>query len=129
MKIGIRVRYIRVDNEEDKRTGFYPPIGTLGTVINTCKGYENNEDILVKWDSGTSGNGEWWCGSSDVKEIIHEDKEALYSLMENYFFDCHMNGHSEFETWCEDNIENDEQRKLFDDIKEYVEAIADTLFN
>ena len=129
MKVGIRVRYIHIDSEEDKATGFYPPIGTLGTVIETYKGYKDNEDILVKWDSGTSGNGEWWCRSSDVEEVISEDKETLYSLMANYFYDCHMNGHSEFEMWCEDNIENDEQRRLFSAINDHVEAIADILFN
>lgn len=124
MRVYTRVRYIRIDNEEDKKTGFYPPIGTLGTVIDT-----NENDILVKWDSGTSEDGEWWCGVEDVESIIHEDKEVLYSLMANYFFDCHMNGHSEFEMWCEDNIENDEQRRLFNAINDHVEAIADILFN
>ena len=124
MKIGIRVRYIHIDNEEDKNTGFYPPIGTLGTVVDI-----DETGIRVKWDSGTKGDCIWWCDYEDVEETISEDKEALYSLMANYFYDCHMNGHSEFEMWCEDNIENDEQKKLFNAINDHVEAIADILFN
>ena len=32
MEVGTRVRYIRIDDEEYKESGFYPPVGTLGTV-------------------------------------------------------------------------------------------------
>lgn len=64
MKVDTRVRYIRIDNEEDKATGYYPPIGTLGTVIAV---YE--DDIIVKWDSGTEGDGAWYCEIADVEEV------------------------------------------------------------
>ena len=43
---------------------------------------------------------------------MNENKKALYDLMENYFYDCEQNGYSDFETWCEDNIQNDEGRKI-----------------
>ena len=43
---------------------------------------------------------------------MNENKKALYDLMENYFYDCEQNGYSDFETWCEDNIQNDEQESL-----------------
>lgn len=123
MKVGTRVRYIHVDSEESKNSGYYPPIGTLGTVLDICK-----NDILVRWDSGTKGDGEWWCDVSDVEEAINNDRETLCDLLENYFYHCKMNGHSEFEMWCEDNLENDEQRRLFNNINDHVEAIADILF-
>lgn len=64
MKIGARVRYIRIDNEEDKASGYYPPIGTLGTVVDV-----NGIDIEVEWDSGTKDNGVWWCELADVEEV------------------------------------------------------------
>lgn len=64
MKAGTRVRYIYTNDELEKRTGFYPPIGTLGTVIEI-----GGNDILVKWDSGTIGDGEWWCGIADVERV------------------------------------------------------------
>ena len=60
---------------------------------------------------------------------MDDNKKALYNLMENYFYYCEVNGHCEFEMWCEDNIENDEQKKLFNAINNHVEAIADILFN
>lgn len=64
MKEDTRVRYIHIDSEADKKTGYYPPIGTLGTVIKVYK-----TDIIVKWDSGTKGNGEWYCDIVDVEEV------------------------------------------------------------
>lgn len=33
LNIGDRVRYIHEDTEDDKESGYYPPIGTLGTVV------------------------------------------------------------------------------------------------
>jgi len=66
MKVDTRVRYIHIDSEEEKELGYYPPIGTLGTVI---KVYE--DDIVVKWDSGTKGDGEWYCDITDV-EVVEE---------------------------------------------------------
>lgn len=126
MEIGSRVRYIHIDSEEKKETGYYPPIGTLGTVLRVY-----STDIFVKWDNGTKGDGEWFCMIKDVEEVANmdRDKRAVYDLVKNYFHDCEMNGHSEFEMWCEDNIENEEQRRLFNIINDHVEAIADTLFN
>ena len=63
LKVGTRVKYIRGDTEEDKATGYYPPIGTLGTIVtaDTC-GYQ------VQWDEGTKGNGMWYCDCTDVEE-------------------------------------------------------------
>ena len=63
MEAGTRVRYIHIDSEEDKATGYYPPVGTLGTIMKT-----RGNDIRVKWDSGTK-NGAWWCHYTDVEEV------------------------------------------------------------
>ena len=66
--IGSRVRYVTVDTPEDLATGYYPPIGTLGTVVNMDnKGYE------VKWDEGTQGDGIWWCDIEDVEEEFENE--------------------------------------------------------
>ena len=59
---GTRVKYIHIDTPEDKETGFYPPIGTLGTVVYV----DNDNSIEVKWDKGTDGDGVWWCEKSNV---------------------------------------------------------------
>lgn len=64
MEIGTRVKYIHIDTEEDKETGFYPPVGTFGTVIET-----DNMGIRVMWDNGTKGNNVWWCSDKDVESV------------------------------------------------------------
>ena len=65
LEVGARVRYIHDDPPDIRESGYYPPIGTGGTIIHVSpSGYE------VKWDSGTQGNGIWWCDHGDVEPII-----------------------------------------------------------
>lgn len=71
MQVGTRVRYIFEDTEEDKLTGYYPPVGTLGTVERYC-GQEEIPTLLVQWDSGTKGDGRWWCEHTQV-EVVEEN--------------------------------------------------------
>lgn len=72
MEVGQRVRYICEDTESAKATGFFPPIGTHGTVM------EIDEDGLrVQWDSGTRGDGDWWCDFEDVEKVYHYRVEVL----------------------------------------------------
>lgn len=81
MKEFDRVRYIRKDNEEDKLSGWYPPFGTLGTVMAVYEG-----EILVKWDTGTKDNGEWYCEHTDVEivdvsnSVKEESKMTIYII-------------------------------------------------
>ena len=72
MKLGTRVRFIS-EVGEYKSSGFYPPIGTLGTVENTDARKKGKEQILVQWDSGTIGDGQWWCYESDVEVVEGEE--------------------------------------------------------
>ena len=67
IKVGTRVKYIHEDTMEDKATGFYPPIGTLGTV--TYSDEECEDSIQVKWDEGTNGDQIWWCETTSVEEV------------------------------------------------------------
>ena len=64
IKEGSRVRYVRQDTELNN-SGFYPPIGTLGTVKQV-----DDDDYLIKWDKGTSDPGEWYCEHEAVEEEI-----------------------------------------------------------
>lgn len=73
MEVGTRVRYIHEDSEHDKRTGFFPPIGTFGTIEKFNHFPLDKDQILVQWDSGTIGNGRWWCYCTDV-EIVEEEE-------------------------------------------------------
>lgn len=83
LKIGKRVRYIHEDTERSKATGFFPPIGTHGTVIDM-----DENGLEVKWDSGTMGDGEWWCDFEDVEEVYHYRVEVLIG---NFRFSCNCN--------------------------------------
>ena len=73
MEVGMRVRYIHEDSECDKRTGFFPPIGTFGTVERVDDRRKGKEQVLVQWDSGTIGDGKWWCYWTDVEVVEGED--------------------------------------------------------
>lgn len=63
IKKGSRVMYIREDHPEKKSLGFYPPVGTYGTVISV-----GEKDVLVQWDNGTL-SGHWWCGYNAVTKV------------------------------------------------------------
>lgn len=74
MKIGTRVRFIGDETQATyKSSGFYPPIGTLGTVEDTDARRKGEEQIFVAWDYGTIGNGIWWCYESDVEIVEGEE--------------------------------------------------------
>ena len=55
--------YIREDHPEKKSLGYYPPVGTYGTVITVDK-----KDVLVQWDNGTLP-GNWWCDYNAVTKV------------------------------------------------------------
>lgn len=64
MKEGNRVRYIGTNNKPYRRAECYPPVGTLGTVMEVYKNH-----IRVQWDSGTRDDGEWYCDIVDVERV------------------------------------------------------------
>lgn len=59
---------------------------------------------------------------------MNNTQKHLYGLIETYFYNCENFGCSDFVIWCEDNLENDEQKALFNKIKNEVNYIADKLF-
>lgn len=59
---------------------------------------------------------------------MDKNKQKLYDLMENYFYDCEQNGYSDFGIWCEDNLDNDEQESLLYEMRDHVNTIAGILF-
>lgn len=105
MKIGDRVKYITVDSEEYKESGYYPPVGTAGTIL-----YEDEMGFLVKWDSGTIGDGEWWCSYEDV-ESADSDYDELTDKIAKFFEDDEENWSALMGCWLE-NGKSDGLRKL-----------------
>lgn len=70
MKIGIRVRFTNRWDKYKTNSGFYPPVGTLGTIT-----WVNSADntIEVQWDGGTLMSGKWWCNAEDVEVVEGEE--------------------------------------------------------
>lgn len=65
IKVGTRVKYIASDSDGL----YYPPAGTLGTVVHI-----DAHTCAVKWDSGikrdgSCGENTWWCNIADVEEV------------------------------------------------------------
>lgn len=64
IKVGDKVRYIFEDSKEDKETGFYPPKGTIGTVL--WIGYDSDQ-CYIQWPEGTTeGSGRW---HTEIKSV------------------------------------------------------------
>lgn len=65
LKIGSRVVYAHNDTTERQKSGYFPPIGTRGTIIDSfLTGF-----VSVRWDSGTCGDGEWYCDKDDLEVV------------------------------------------------------------
>jgi hypothetical protein len=88
LKIGSTVRYNRKDNAEDIESGFYPPIGTRGTIVTIGSG----NDIEVKWEHGTMGDGIWWCTTKDVIEVEFSLKDLIEEKVDEIFL-AYQNAH------------------------------------
>lgn len=102
MKIGDRVRYIHIDNDKDKGSGFYPPVGTAGTVTGTD---DNRAGVLIKWDYGTKGSGEWWCGIEDV--VLNEQfYDVSVDKIARFFEENEANWQALMNCWIENGRSN-----------------------
>lgn len=59
---------------------------------------------------------------------MDKTQEKIFDLLENYFEYCKTNGFTDFEIWCEDNINSINENKLVGSIYMEVNYIADKLF-
>ena len=60
---------------------------------------------------------------------MNKAQEKINGLLESYLEYCKTNGYTDFEVWCEDNIDTINEATLLDDIYEEVNYIADKLFD
>lgn len=70
IKIGSRVMYTHNNRKIERETGYYPPPGTLGTIIDS---QEYRSLYRVHWDKGTSSPHIWWCKKHYVIEHKGDD--------------------------------------------------------
>lgn len=59
---------------------------------------------------------------------MNKNKKHVAGLIENFFYDCEQNGVSDFNTWCEDNIENGAQLNILELVYDSVQQIAEQLY-
>lgn len=69
IEVGDRVRYITEDTDDIKELGYYPPKGTVGTVI----GIDSIFDAApyhIQWPEGTTKwNGRWYVRREDIEVV------------------------------------------------------------
>lgn len=69
IEIGDKVRYITEDSIEDKESGYYPPKGTIGTVIGIDLIF-SAAPYHIKWPEGTTKlNGCWYVERKDIELV------------------------------------------------------------
>lgn len=70
MKAGDKVKFTEA-NLRMFTPEFFPPVGTIGTVIRT----DTDGDIYVQWpDHSTSCDDCWWC-DREIVELVEEDEQ------------------------------------------------------
>ena len=69
IEVGDKVRYITEDDVSEKELGFFPPNGTIGTVIGIDWIFAA-APYLIKWPDGTTkGDGCWYVGREDIELV------------------------------------------------------------
>lgn len=67
IKVGDKVRYIFEDSKEDKETGFYPPKGTVGTVLWVGN---DSDQCYIRWPEGTTKGGVCRYTEKETVELV-----------------------------------------------------------
>ena len=77
--VGDRVKYIGKDHREMPE--FYPPVGTIGTVVKQLNEYD---DVYVQWEKGSTSKEDcWYCDRHDVELVKNEDmtNEEIWEML------------------------------------------------
>lgn len=56
------VKYEKEDTLVEKLTGYYPPKGTTGKILD----FDSDGFVLVLWEEGTTKPGAWWTDINDI---------------------------------------------------------------
>lgn len=74
-KMGMRVRFTNADDHETM-PDFFPPVGTIGEVINTtcCDDEEDDIDcVFIQWPEGSTSDDDCWYAKPNEIEPVEED--------------------------------------------------------
>lgn len=88
--VGDKVRYIGKDHNDMPE--FYPPVGTIGTVVNQLNEYD---DVYVQWEkASTSKEDCWYCGKYDIELVKNTDmtNEEIWEMLRPKFNKNNLEG-------------------------------------
>lgn len=69
IEVGDRVRYIAEDPEDIKKSGFFPPKGTVGVVIG-IEEFDYSAPYYIRWPEGTTKtDGCWYVRREDIELV------------------------------------------------------------
>lgn len=69
IEVGDKVRYIAEDSIEDKESGYFPPKGTIGIVIE-IEDLDCLAPYHIRWPDGTTkGDGCWYVAREDIELV------------------------------------------------------------
>lgn len=69
INVGDKVRYITEDSIEDKESGYFPPKGTIGIVIE-IEDLDCLAPYYIRWPEGTTkGDGCWYVCREDIELV------------------------------------------------------------
>lgn len=77
--VGDKVRYIGKDHDDMPK--FYPPVGTIGTVIKQLNEYDV---VYVQWEKGSTSKEDcWYCNNNDIELVKNEDmtNEEIWEML------------------------------------------------
>lgn len=69
IEVGDKVRYIAEDSIEDKESGYFPPKGTIGIVIE-IEDLDCLAPYHIRWPDGTTkGDGCWYVERENIELV------------------------------------------------------------
>lgn len=81
-KVGDKVVFINAQKHESA-SGYYPAVGTVGTVVKINKNPINKYGLMVNWGDAkgvdvwqADGTKSWWCNEADVKPYICKENDC-----------------------------------------------------
>lgn len=84
IEIGDKVKAIS-ETEHKKFPKFYPPVGTIGTVVNVFKNAENRLiDVDVQWPAGTTARGGIWMCPAEHVELVDDENNKEDVIMSKF---------------------------------------------
>ena len=87
--VGDKVRYVGQNHREMPE--FYPPVGTIGTLLKEC----GDTDWYIQWAKGSTSREDcWYCDDSDIELVENVDmtNEEIWKMLKPKFNKNNLEG-------------------------------------